>query len=1228
MKNPDDLEIHPPKRLKRPLRRRILGLLFALLLLLGLLLSLAPSLLSTRFGSRIMLGMVNRILPGTIQIEALSLSWFGRQSAVGMRLGDASGDLAIRIEEFTAEWSLWDALLGRGYPRGKTRLRKLEVDINLVGDDSSSTRDARATESGPALDLAQTILPADMLPADLLVDFELSDAEITIHQAGKRDVVIAVFAATLARRSTEDGLYFHLSGESRQGEMSGNFSGSGELQGVFSAEPMRSSDRPHVKIEFFASDLPADGLDAMLGQGGLLAAALGDQVDLKLTVNGSNRLQDFEASMDSPYLHFDSSGQIEAGTFTLSRPANLSGSLSPELFAHLIPRSARSEGLHLDRPLDFKITVESLSSSITGFDPSSVALKAQIESLNHVGLTYDGKLGQLDLTNLLATLSTDSLSGSIDFGLELGLAQGARSTSVKLTGKARELFDQQSRLPAERLQLDAQASIEGMPTALIDRLLDQGGLLSELFGPSIDLVASSSSTGFAQGMVSIGLESERLSIADLELRFDQGLTLNKPAVARGILTAELWQQVIGADHAIRLGADLPVDITLQSFSMPRPPSGQGWLQPATTKIELILATGNMQLSQVPQLGNLIAENLELRLSGESLAKLALTCSVRLSQADATGPLHELAGTVPLRISLAAVSGITPDFRLGATAITLVIDHQRVEFRAKLQLAEDLRSLELIDTASMKFNLSSELLASFDITRPEWITGADSLPLSLTLSQLVLPLQGDIVSGIQFGGAISFPEGVLLRSTSLEQLAASFTFSGADGSASIHVETRATVEGQDQTGLLTVDARLGRLLQAGNLALGDASIDASLRIDALSSALIARLAGLDPSSSVQAELSLTATVNSENLARSLQMEISANIAGQPEASEHKHLTVNIELIDLLDTDGRLDTDHLMAKVKAELHAIPVALLDDWTDSDGLLLSLLGQQLDLSATSSLQRKAGPLMVELEASHARASLDGSIADMVLRLNKPLSAELTTSRELGRKLLARLNPLLSGISGTDSIKLQIQPDGFAVPLADFALSKVMVPEMRIDIGQVTIENNELLQGLLTLAKRRSTNSTTAWFTPIVVAIESGRVRFLRRLDIRFDRSLHVATWGSADLSTGNYQQTLALTQDSLARYFDLDSLDPNDMFEIPIQGSVGLPRIDFVSAAMDMGRLQAEERAMSSILKKLDKLPAFARNLIQGQAREATKRFSRALGNRNRGKAPPPSQIPFPWQ
>ena len=262
------------------------------------------------------------------------------------------------------------------------------------------------------------------------------------------------------------------------------------------------------------------------------------------------------------------------------------------------------------------------------------------------------------------------------------------------------------------------------------------------------------------------------------------------------------------------------------------------------------------------------------------------------------------------------------------------------------------------------------------------------------------------------------------------------------------------------------------------------------------------------------------------------------------------------------------------------------------------------------------------------ARARVNGFLRDNSIRLSEPLIVELDTTPELSERLLSRLHPFLTGVYRDEPITLVVDHEGLVLPLEDFDIRKVVVRKATLDLGQVTIENNVLDEVLLDLTRESRRERRPAWFTPAIVSVENGRVTFTKRLDILLNNRYHVATWGTADLVDGTFQQTLAMTGDMLAKAFNLKNIGPDEMFRIPIRGTAASPEIDFASAATDLGRLQAQDRALSELLEELDRLPSIARMFLESQIRNLARELTGALGSRDQGPPPPPPVEPIPWK
>jgi hypothetical protein len=264
--------------------------------------------------------------------------------------------------------------------------------------------------------------------------------------------------------------------------------------------------------------------------------------------------------------------------------------------------------------------------------------------------------------------------------------------------------------------------------------------------------------------------------------------------------------------------------------------------------------------------------------------------------------------------------------------------------------------------------------------------------------------------------------------------------------------------------------------------------------------------------------------------------------------------------------------------AVLQKFPVALADALMGQGGMLLAALGPTMDVTAKVQLQQMRGPLTMQIISTHAKAAVSAQISDDAITLNESVNAELGVSPELSKRIFARASPFMRGVTKEGPVTVVVGQEGFRLPRQDFAIEKVVIPHIALDLGQVTVENDFVMKGLMSLLKRESRDKMPAWFTPAIVKVEGGKLTFTRRMDILLDNAIHVATWGEADLTAaeGNesrYTQVLALMPAVLSnKPFGLENLGPNDVLRIPVRGTSARPEIDYRQAGTDVARLVAQ--------------------------------------------------------
>lgn len=123
--------------------------LFAFLIVC--LIALLPVLLSSQWGKQRLLAMAAPHLPGTIQIESWSLSWFGKQNITGLSYADHNGDIRVADGYLVIEKGLFALLLNRSEV-GTITLTGPNIEIALPAPGSSRPETEQQPQSGGGSD--------------------------------------------------------------------------------------------------------------------------------------------------------------------------------------------------------------------------------------------------------------------------------------------------------------------------------------------------------------------------------------------------------------------------------------------------------------------------------------------------------------------------------------------------------------------------------------------------------------------------------------------------------------------------------------------------------------------------------------------------------------------------------------------------------------------------------------------------------------------------------------------------------------------------------------------------------------------------------------------------------------------------------------------------------------------------------------------------------------------
>ncbi|NNM42776.1 MAG: hypothetical protein HKM07_00335 [Chlamydiae bacterium] len=304
----------------------------------------------------------------------------------------------------------------------------------------------------------------------------------------------------------------------------------------------------------------------------------------------------------------------------------------------------------------------------------------------------------------------------------------------------------------------------------------------------------------------------------------------------------------------------------------------------------------------------------------------------------------------------------------------------------------------------------------------------------------------------------------------------------------------------------------------------------------------------------------------------------------------------------------------------LKQFPVVFLDilaiDRKDQDFSFVNLLGNSLNLTLQTQIANKTGPIDFTMNSPQIRGSLHGSLENGILKLKESIFAQITLSKKLGELLVKESK--MSSISSDHPLTIEISQQGFSVPLFPFDVSQMMIPQAKIELGQVTCENAGNLNKTLKILKSSQLSkdkNLQLWFMPIDLHIKNG-IANIERTEILVAQTFEIATWGTIDLVQNHVDMILGLTAQALYQAFGINKLPDNYVLQIPVTGT-----------------LQNVELSSGVATTKIAALLAWQhQDALGGLGGKAAPLFGDLLGALatlpDKDSPTPPAKRPFPWE
>lgn len=1018
-----DSQVTTRKRRKWPV---IVG---GILVVLALLVLLAPTLISS-MGKGAVVAQVNGLIKGSVKIDSLSLSWFGGQKITGLELIDPEGKTVATLDGVSTDLSLLSAVRGN-LDLGQVAITGLQAD--LVVDDENRVNLLRAVE------MVNPSPPSDepaKVPPTLAMDARLTDAVVTLTAPGIEKVELNKLTLAAKLPSIAEPLSFELAARSRQGDLSGDLAASGNASKLFAADGTVTADQVEADVKLDATGLPVEGVDRLIGMQGKLAAALGARVDLHVTSSATARQQQFALNVDAPRAQVKLAAKASDGTLTLAEPGLVKFTMTDALMRKL------TADWNLGADVPTQLQIEKLSVPMGAFDPSKVALRASFKAEAPMQLTgaESTGIGKVSVSNLSASVDTEKLSQAINISLTADTNHNNQPGKVAVAGELASVFDEAGKMQLDKLNVDASAKIQGVPTALVDRVPGNAGLLAEALGDVINLDATAKSTGANRIDAQLSINSPRLVARDMHLAVAETISV-KDAVIELTLTPALAGRFLKGDEAMKLTLPTRVIVNVKSLNAPRPKEGEPAFVPSRTSIAAAVTSDKVLLTNVPQLGALALDKLAVNAAGDSLAAMRVDVSALASQFEpqiattATQPepglIAELAGQPQMSVGAIAKVGLNDDNSLKPVEAILTAGGKSLDVQLGARMPADFASLEMPEPGHIKLTATPALLKHLNIALPDNLAPTGPTPVTLNITQLRTPLKDFAADKVRAvvdlkvaAASANDPLAILLGPS--VGVSASVTPADAGGSqviADIAAEhLKASIQAAidaDQMLTLTKPATIDRTitpqmlrllnvipegkptlaenahvvaqiqtlrLPLKDFALSKAAVAMTAAIESLRLAGDQRLAGAKLT-----DTDLTVTFDGSAATADMTLEGAAAIEGQEQPAP---LNARAKITQLLGADGAVNLDAANVDASVHFQGLPTSFVETIAAQSGKLVPVVGPTLsavaEVKLAGGLKKPTGSVTLKADSPQLAADAALTLAES-MTLARPATLRMT---------------------------------------------------------------------------------------------------------------------------------------------------------------------------------------------------------------------------------------------
>ncbi len=474
-----------PSKTRRYRRMAVIGTGTFLLLTAAVL--MLPKLVSTDVGTRLVLAALNGQIPGTVDIDRLTVSWFGRQRVEGLRLQGLEGNDVLSAKDIAMpDLSLVSTVLGyRQY--GHVTVTGVIVDLERFDDGTTNIQRALYSSGSapqkPASGVGQSNLHSDF--TDLHMSVELIDTQITYSAPDQTPIVAILNTAAIELNQTRP-ITVKMSGQVTREGQTGQWNLDAMIRHFFDPQGLPAWDSAQVEAEVNLGQVPIEAIEALSNQHGLLAALIGSHVDSELQIEGT--ISDVQAKLmvTSPNISVQAHLVKRDGHVRTLGPIPLQWTITPRAWTMLSAGHPTLSGTALVEKAVIRGVVERLEIPL-GEQGRFAIHRTDVEagvSVDDLLIDAGQRLGKLGFSHSnLRLVSRKGIGNQVAVTGQSFAVHADHRGRIGVDLQFSELFDKVGQLSMSTLDTATVVELSDVPVMLFEKFVPAAKGVAQLVGP-------------------------------------------------------------------------------------------------------------------------------------------------------------------------------------------------------------------------------------------------------------------------------------------------------------------------------------------------------------------------------------------------------------------------------------------------------------------------------------------------------------------------------------------------------------------------------------------------------------------------------------------------------------------------------------------------------------------------------------------------------------------------